>query len=93
MPGDIAFDQPSYPGGRIPLRCGDIMVGAVFPPAGNNPGRNPWAWRLFAFGDQPAWDGRAASEDRARGHLTAALALTLARAGLCPIEKEARHAR
>ena len=30
MPGDISFDQPCYPGGRIPLRCGDIIVGRYF---------------------------------------------------------------
>ena len=35
MPGDISFDQPLL-SRRTSLRCGDIIVGAVFPPAGSN---------------------------------------------------------
>ena len=60
-------------------------MGAVFPPVGNNPGRNPWAWRLFSFGANPARDGRAKDEQAAKDHLLDALAITLAEAGLVPI--------
>lgn len=67
-------------------------MGAVFPPAGNNPGKNPWVWRLFSFGANMARDGRAKDEQTAKSHLLAALALTLAEAGLVPIEAEAPDA-
>lgn len=82
---NIRFAAPLHPGGRICLLCGSVTVGAVFPPVGNNPGRNPWAWRLFSFGANPVRDGRAKDETTAKGHLTAAFALTLAEARLQPI--------
>ena len=95
MTHTIRFLPPAYEGARIVLACGALRVGAVFPPAGNNPGQNPWVWRLFSFGEQPARDGRAKDETTAKGHLMAALALTLEMASLCPIpdagKKDASH--
>jgi hypothetical protein len=84
----IRFAAPVYPGGRHCLLCGSVTMGAVFPPVGNNPGRNPWAWRLFSFGANPAREGRAKDETTAKGYLVEALALTLAEAGLQPITGE-----
>lgn len=84
MTHTIRFLDPVSETARRPLACGGVIMGAVFPPAGSNPGRNPWAWRLFYFGDQPAREGRAKDEDTAKGHLMAALAMTLAHAGLRP---------
>lgn len=81
----IRFAAPIYPGGRICLLCGNVTVGAVFPPVGNNPGRNPWVWRLFSFGANPARDGRAKDEASAKGHLLTAFAATLREAGLAPM--------
>ena len=81
----IRFAAPVHPGGRHCLLCGSVTMGAVFPPAGNDPGSNPWVWRLFGFGANPAREGRAKTAETAKGHLLAALALTLAEAGLRPI--------
>jgi len=88
----IRFAAPLHEGGRHCLLCGGIIMGAVFPPVGNDPGKNPWVWRLFSFGANPARDGRAKDEQGAKGHLLAAPALTLAEAGLGPIEAEAPDA-
>jgi len=84
----IRFAAPVYPGGRHCLLCGSVTMGAVFPPVGNDPGRNPWVWRLFSFGANPARDGRAKDETTAKGHLMAALALTLAEAALLPMGED-----
>lgn len=88
----IRFAAPLHEGGRHCLLCGSVTMGAVFPPVGSNPGKNPWTWRLFSFGANMARDGRAKDEQTAKGHLLAALALTLAEAGLVPIEAEAPDA-
>ena len=85
MADHIRFAAPVYEGGRHCLLCGSVTMGAVFPPVGNNPVRNPWAWRLFSFGANPARDGHAKDEQTAKGQLLAALAITLAEAGLVPI--------
>lgn len=86
MSGDhIRFADPIYEGGRQYLLCGSVTMGAVFPPLGINSGRSPWVWRLFPFGAGQAREGRAKDEQTAKGHLLAALAITLAEAGLVPI--------
>jgi hypothetical protein len=85
MPDRIRFAAPVYLGGRICLLSGSVTMGAVFPPVGSNPGRNPWEWMLFQFGANPVRKGHAPDEATAKGHLLSALALTLAEAGLAPI--------
>lgn len=80
----IRFAAPIFPGGRHCLLCGSVTVGAVFPPAG---GADKWRWRLFPFGANPSREGRAKDEVTAKGHLTAAFALTLAEAGLATIRE------
>jgi hypothetical protein len=84
----IRFAAPVYPGGRHCLLCGSVTMGAVFPPL-HDPGTAnqnlAWVWRLFSFGANPARDGRAKDETTAKGHLLAALALTLAEAALLPV--------
>ncbi len=80
----LRFVAPVYPGGRHCLLCGSVTVGAVFPPVG---AETKWRWRLFPFGANPSREGNAKDEQTAKGHLTAAFALTLAEAGLVPIEE------
>lgn len=91
MSHTIRFAAPIYPGGRHCLLCGSITVGAVFPPQGD-PGTArqnlAWVWRLFQFGANQPREGRCGDEATAKGHLTAALALTLAEAGLVPVEAD-----
>lgn len=64
--------------------CGQVRAGAIFPPVGNDPGKNPWAWRFWLAGTdaQSARDGRAASELAAKNRLMAELQDWLRRAGL-----------
>ena len=88
MNDTIRFAAPIHEGGRHCLLCGSVTMGAVFPPDKLRPGRNPWTWRLFGFGANPARDGNSKDEQTAKGHLMAALALTLAEAGLAPITAE-----
>ncbi len=87
MADAIRFAAPLTEGGRHCLLCGSITMGAVFPPVGGG----TWVWRLFAFGANQSRDGRAKDEKTAKGHLMAALALTLAEAGLAPIRTEAEN--
>lgn len=75
----LRFAAPLYPGGRHCLMCGSVTMGAVFPPAGSDP---RWRWRLLGFGANPSRDGAAKDEPTAKGHLMAALSLTLAEARL-----------
>jgi hypothetical protein len=58
-------------------------MGAVFPPATHG---KKWRWSLFSFGANHAREGQARDEATAKGHLMAAFALTLAEAGLAPME-------
>lgn len=83
-PATIRFEQP-YPGGRILLMCGQVQAGAVFPPAGTPHDRRPWVWRLWIGGQASTLEGRATTEDKAKGALLAALIEFLARASLQPI--------
>jgi len=87
----IRFAAPVYPGGRHYLLCRSVTMGAVYPPLGD-PGTAKqnfaWVWRLFPFGANPGHEGRAKDETTAKGHLVEALALTLAEAGLAPIQGE-----
>jgi len=83
----IRFAASEYSGGCHCLLCGSVTMGAVYPPLGD-PGRNPWGWRLFSFGANPAREGCAKDETTAKGYLVEALALTLAEAGLVPIQGE-----
>lgn len=76
------FAAPLHPGGRHCLLCGNVTLGAVFPPT--NPGQK-WRWMLFNFGENPARDGIANNEREAKGHLSAAFALTLTQAELTPV--------
>ncbi|WWT39629.1 hypothetical protein [Microcystis phage Mel-JY03] len=80
----IRFLPPSYNGGRHLLMCGEIEAGAVFPPVGSDPGRNPWVWRFWLGGIDARNDrhGRASSEEKAKAALMAALADWLEKAGL-----------
>ena len=87
MADTIRFAAPIHEGGRHCLLCGSVTMGAVFPPVGSG----TWGWRLFSFGANPARNGLAKDEQTAKGHLMAALALTLAEAGLAPITAEARN--
>jgi hypothetical protein len=83
----IRFIPPKYEGGRILLMCGEVDAGAVFPPVGNNPGKNPWVWRFWLGGIDARNDreGRASTEEKAKAALMEALAQWLAKAGLEPI--------
>ncbi|MDN5786519.1 hypothetical protein [Pseudorhodobacter sp.] len=85
----LRFAAPIYPGGRHCLLCGAMTAGAVFPPLEDPRSakkNSDWVWRLFPFGANPAREGRAKDEATAKGHLTAAFAITLAEAGLMPIK-------
>lgn len=75
----IRFAAPLYPGARHCLFCGEIIMGAVFPPVSTG---NTWVWRLFAFGTEQSREGLAKNEGTAKGQLLAALVLTLSKAGL-----------
>ena len=77
----LRFAAPLYPGGRHCLLSGSVTMGAVFPPAKSG---GKWRWTLFQFGANPARNGEAKDEAAAKGHLMAALAMTLAHAGLRP---------
>jgi hypothetical protein len=77
----IRFAAPLYPGGRHCLLAGSVTMGAVFPPAST---KGKWRWTLFQFGASPSRQGTAKDEAAAKGHLMAALAITLASAGLRP---------
>lgn len=79
----IRFAAPLHEGGRHCLLCGTVTMGAVFPPVGGG----TWVWRLFSFGANQPRDGLAKDEQTAKGRLLAALALTLAQAGLTPITR------
>lgn len=85
MSQTIRFAAPIYPGGRHRLLCGCVTMGAVFPPSLPN---DKWRWRLFGFGANPAREGEAKDEATAKGHLSGALALTLAEAGLSTIKTD-----
>jgi hypothetical protein len=76
----LRFLPPSYDTDRHLLRSGDVDVGAVFPPIGNNPGRLPWVWRCWVV--QPTREGRAASEQAAKNALMGAYLDWLRRAAL-----------
>jgi len=82
------FIPSQYPGGRILLRSGQVDVGAIFPPAGNNPGRNPWVWRLWIWPQAMSKDGRAASELAAKNAMLRAWADTCQRLGLVEVSAE-----
>lgn len=68
----IRFIPSDYPGGRILLMCGQVQAGAVFPPVGDPPGKQPWVWR-FWLGGQPTKEGRASSERAAKNALVGTL--------------------
>ena len=87
MTATIRFAAPIYPGGRHCLLSGSVTMGAIFPPPRTG---EKWRWRLFAFGANHAREGEAKDESTAKRHLTAALALTLAEAGLTPMEERKR---
>lgn len=93
----IVFAASKYSGGRHSLLCGEITMGAVVPPISQC---SRWVWRLFSFGSNPPREGQAKDETEAKGHLAAALALTLKSAGLKPADpasgaaaREARNER
>ena len=54
----------------------------------STPEEHKMAMDAIGFGTKPAREGEAKDEATAKGHLTAALALTLAEAGLVPIEAD-----
>lgn len=87
MADTIRFAAPLTEGGRHCLLCGSITMGAVFPPGSGG----KWVWRLFSFGANQPCEGLAKDEQTAKGRLLAALALTLAKAGLAPIVTEASN--
>lgn len=64
----IRFVKPRYPGDRHRLRCGNIIVGAVFPPVVTG---DDWIWRLWASGGPVAPNGRAKTEQAAKDALLA----------------------
>lgn len=68
----IRFLPSDYPGGRILLMCGQVQAGAVFPPAGSNPGKHPWVWRFWIRG-YPTKEGRGGTEQAAKNALLATL--------------------
>lgn len=54
------------------LMCGQVQAGAVFPPAGDPPGKQAWVWR-FWIGGQPTKEGRASTEHLAKHALVSVL--------------------
>ena len=72
-----------YLGGRIVARLGQIEVGAVFPPVGENQHRHPWVWRFWlGTVSTPRQEGSAKSELAAKNGLTGRTCDWLRAAGL-----------
>lgn len=83
----IRFQQPEYPGGRHVLMCGNVAVGAVFPPVGSPP--NQWRWRVWTADTVHAPNGRAKSELAAKNAALSAFEAFLRNAQLAPISEVA----
>lgn len=85
MTASLTFASPNYPSGRILLKLGKHEVGAVFPPVGGPPGRQPWVWRFWTIGNglwRGKTDGRAKTELAAKNALLARAEQWLRDAGL-----------
>ena len=65
----LRFAAPVYPGGRHCLICGNVTVGAVFPPGG---GGRRWHWRMWFTGANHPDTGDAKSEETAKAATMAA---------------------
>lgn len=82
MTARITWHQ-QFPGGRIVARLGQIDVGAVFPPVGQNQHRHPWAWRFWlGTVTTPRQEGSAKTELAAKNGLIARVTDWLREAGL-----------
>ncbi len=78
----LRFCPPAYPGGRITLMCGQIVAGAIFPPA--TPTKGDWRWTLW-FGQHLApVNGTSRNETLARHALHSAAWDVIGAAGLQP---------
>ena len=84
MTQTIRFAAPIYPAGRHCLLCGNVTMGAAFPPGDS---RSLWVWRLFSFGARQPRIGASKTEAAAKDALLAALADTLAEAGLRAVDQ------
>ena len=80
----IRFAPPVNASARRLLMCGQIEAGAVFPPVGSNPGKNPWHWRFWMGGIDARNDryGYAGTEEKAQAALMRELEAWLEKAGL-----------
>ena len=83
MADHLRFLPPAYPGGRLPLFCGSVAVGAVFPPAGDPPGK--WAWRVWVTAQLYASEGQSTTEAKAKAAAIAAFRVFLDAARLVPM--------
>ncbi|MBA4352940.1 MAG: hypothetical protein C0427_17035 [Rhodobacter sp.] len=66
--------------------CGQVQAGAVFPPAGSEPGKHPWVWRFWIGGITGTKEGRASTEQAAKNVLLSVLRDWIRLAGLQVIE-------
>jgi len=79
MTDDIRFAASPYPKGRQCLLCGEIAVGAVFPPAYDT---GKWMWRIWLNGRNTPSEGEAKTEDAAKSAALRAFNTFLAAANL-----------
>lgn len=77
------FVPSLYPGGRLTLKSGEVIVGAVFPPANTG---GDYRWTLWKAHTTISQEGKAKTELAAMNALLAAWRDSLARMGLQEIE-------
>lgn len=78
----LNWQPPGYEGDRRLAMCGEISVGAVFPPLGGK----YWRWRVWIGDTIHAADGSEKSEELAKAAVAVRFARFLEMSGLVPKE-------